>query len=592
MAKRHRSAQGQRDIAAELFAAGRAKVAAHPMFAPLMYHADIVRAAGNLCPREGWAVVTSGGAIHVHPTRRCEPDEWTYVLAHCLLHLGFGQIVARERPREWNAACDVFVDRFLLPLKLGRPPSGFLLDLEAQASSEERLCAALCAGGMPVGYAGDMLAEPARARAQPPDWQRAFGVGLAAAVSCAVDVAGGRLARLESEQQVPSLAQQARSWFISSYPLLGALAAAFTIIEEPHTCIQLGISVAAVDVERREIYLNPAADLDEAECRFVVAHELLHVGLRHDSRRQGRDAFLWNVACDYVINGWLVEMGVGHLPHMGGLYDPALKGESAESVYDRIATDMRRYRRLGTLRGVGLGDILERGRPDWWAQGAGADLDQFYRECLAQGLLYHQTCGRGLLPGQMVEEIQALAQPPIPWDVELARWFERHFAPPEQRRSYARPSRRQSATPDIARPRYVPHAAAQEGRTFGVVVDSSGSMGAELLGKALGAIASYSAAHDVPAVRVVFCDAAPYDQGYLPPEDIAGRVRVRGRGGTVLQPALDLLEQARDFPHDGPLLIITDGACDRLQTRRSHAFILPPGRNLPFVPRGPVFRMV
>src|SRR5574341_534175 len=107
----------------------------------------------------------------------------------------------------------------------------------------------------------------------------------------------------------------------------------------------------------------------------------------------------------------------------------------------------------------------------------------------------------------------------------------------------------------------------------------------------LGAIASYAASRDVPAVRVVFCDAAPYDAGYLRPEEIASRVRVRGRGGTVLQPGIDLLQRAPDFPAAGPLLVITDGVCDRLQIRREHAFLLPRGRALPFVPKGPVFRM-
>ena len=40
-------------------------------------------------------------------------------------------------------------------------------------------------------------------------------------------------------------------------------------------------------------------------------------------------------------------------------------------------------------------------------------------------------------------------------------------------------------------------------------------------------------------------------------EDIAGRVRVQGRGGTVLQPAVTLLHNAKDFPKDGPILIIS-----------------------------------
>ena len=49
---------------------------------------------------------------------------------------------------------------------------------------------------------------------------------------------------------------------------------------------------------------------------------------------------------------------------------------------------------------------------------------------------------------------------------------------------------------------------AESGRTFGVILDTSGSMDTKLLGKALGAIASYSVARDVPFVRVVFCETA------------------------------------------------------------------------------------
>ena len=84
-------------------------------------------------------------------------------------------------------------------------------------------------------------------------------------------------------------------------------------------------------------------------------------------------------------------------------------------------------------------------------------------------------------------------------------------------------------------------------------------MSAKQIGMALGSIASYAAAKDVPFVRIIFCDAKATDAGYLAPEDIAGRVKVTGRGGTILQPGVDCLEQANDFPKDGPILIITDG---------------------------------
>jgi predicted metal-dependent peptidase len=77
----------------------------------------------------------------------------------------------------------------------------------------------------------------------------------------------------------------------------------------------------------------------------------------------------------------------------------------------------------------------------------------------------------------------------------------------------------------------------------------------------------------------------------MPPESIAGSVQIRGRGGTILQPGVDLIERATDFPKEGPMLVITDGACDRLLIRREHAFLLPAGRSLPFLPKGPVFKL-
>jgi predicted metal-dependent peptidase len=280
-------------------------------------------------------------------------------------------------------------------------------------------------------------------------------------------------------------------------------------------------------------------------------------------------------------------MGVGERPE-GLLYDEELKGLNAEAIYDRIANDMRLYRKLATLRGVGLGDII----PGSSGQSIDVDLDEFYRRALGQGLTYHEEQGRGYLPEGLIEEIRALSHPPIPWDVELARWFDEQFSPMEKARTYSRPSRRQSSTPDIPRPNWIASQASLDGRTFGVILDTSGSMERGLLATALGAIASYSAARDVPAARIVFCDAAAYDAGFMRPEDVAGTVKVKGRGGTILQPGVELLERAEDFPKTAPILIITDGFCDKVVLHgREHAFLIPRGAALPFAPKGRVFRI-
>ncbi|MBB6560917.1 putative metal-dependent peptidase [Acidovorax soli] len=591
--------------------AGMAQVLAHPIFGPLARRVSWVRAvSASQCPPAGWLVVLRNHCIHVHPKRNAPPDEWAFVLARGVLGYAM-ELFQRDRGDwpQWCAACDVASTRFLASVKFGQCPADMQLPADVPAWDEERWYRQFCESGVPPWAESMGLAGPRATSLQAPEewperpattrwgtvstqdsWSEVFAAGIANSVAQAVEIAAGTRAALggDARSAPRSTTERARSWFISSFPLLGSMVAAFDILEDAELCRREEIMVGAVDETLRTIYLNPAAGLTEQETRFVIAHEILHVALRHMGRRQGRDPYLWNVACDYVINDWLIQMQVGSAPALGLLHDLELRGLSAEEVYDRIVVDLRRMRKLLTLAGR-QGDMLDRrlspGQPGF------TDLDAFYKEQLGKGLMLHESQGRGLLPAALLEEIRALLQPPIPWEVELARWFDHHFPPIETRRTYTRLSRRQSATPDIPRPQVGPDPRWLEGRTFGVVLDTSGSMDRHTLAKALGSIAGYAQAKEVPAVRVVCCDAAPYDLGYLEAQDIAHRVEIKGRGGTVLQPAITLLENSADFPEDGPLLIITDADCDRLSVRRSHAYLLAAGRRLPFMPSGDVFYM-
>ncbi|MGN9838770.1 vWA domain-containing protein [Nonomuraea sp. H19] len=567
-------------------------VVSHPLFSVFRRHLEA--ADDGELTKDTWAIVTAYGEVHFHPKHRAPAEEWSWVFAHLLLHLGFGHADPRvcapkdideDRPEPaYHAACCLVVDRFLRTLKIGRCPAPLPDELPEQ--DEVTLSEQWRRLGLPPRF--KPLGEPdfrigSAELADDLDFQRTFAIGIAEAATSALDRAGEPRTSVEGHVKGPW--DTALRWFMSSYPLLGALAAGMKIVSDAELARGWDISIAAVSAEAGEIYVNPLARHSAQEWRFVLAHEMLHAALRHGERTGLRDPYLWNVACDYVINGWLVEMGVGEMPE-GLLFDQSLSGLSAEAVYDRIATDLRRLRKLATLRGRGLGDVLD--RPPRRIGGY-VDLDDYYRNALCTGLAYHQTSGRGLLPAGLEEEIRALDQPPLPWDAQLARWFDEHFQPEERRRSYARASRRQASSPDIPRPGWVRPEEVVRRPTFGVVLDTSGSMDVKLLGKALGAIASYASARDVPRARVVFCDATAYDAGYLPVEAIAGRVRVRGRGGTILQPGVKLLERADDFPPDGPILVITDGQCDVLRIRREHAFLVPQGAPLPFRPRGPVF---
>lgn len=571
----------------------------------------------------GWAVVDDNGAIVVNRDRDGTPAEWAWVFTHLLLHLGLGHtdpdhLVAVGAVRDsgidpvYATACCVAVNRFGDIVRAGQPPF-FVPELPgddelalAQRWRHEGIPTELqhCGAG---GTRPCIVPTPGRRRwGNRISWSERFAHGLTEAATKAMTDAAEAHGQTRTHRTQGHW-DHAMSWFISSFPLLGGIAAGFTLVPDTEIARAWDITTAAVSAEHGEIYINPTAGLSREEWRFVLAHEMLHAALRHDRRALGRDPYLWNVACDYVINGWLVAMGVGHVPD-GSLYDPQLSGLSAESVYDTLTTDLRRARRLRTL-GRATGDVLggwltepeatqrrssrRDRRPLPWDmvdRSRQVDLDEFYRRALTEGLEYHSR-GRGTVPLGLEEEIRALDHPPLPWDAQLARWFDEHVRAPQPRRTYARPSRRQASTPHIPRPgRVLPEELATR-PTFGVVLDTSGSMDTRLLGKALGAIASYAIARDVPAARVVFCDAVAHDAGYLPVEQIANRVRVRGRGGTVLQPGVALLERARDFPSDGPILVITDADCDVVRVRREHAFLIPSGARLPFTPRGPVFRV-
>jgi len=568
---------------------------------------------GSMC------IVSSDGIIRANEDYPLSPKQWSYVLAHNILHLAFGHFDEEKMPGYlitqadgskvkkvqceiplWNMACDIYITKFLSDIKYGQAVNIDSLNLLSgnpgdelkiyQYLQEHNLSGLQNHYGTAAIGTLDMkgLEKPLtydKSKNQCNRFTRNFTIALATSVSSTILEAGGHD---HYQYSTPSIGRRAANWFIDHYPLLGGLAAHFKIIEDYHYCNRNDIHVAAIDVTCGEIYLNPTNNFSEEEWKFILAHEYLHAGLQHHNRCNGRNPYLWNVACDFVINGWLAELQVGVMPADGLLYDPDLAGLSAESIYDTLLENIRKYEKLSTFRGFGKGDII--GGSTVANSTGNVTLDEFCKSALSQGLEYHQSTGRGLIPAGLIEEIRSLAMPPIPWDVALAKWFDVYFAPLEKHRSYARPSRRQAATPDIPRPRYIPMEISTDSRTFGVVIDTSGSMDAKTIGKALGTIASYSVAHDVPFARVVFCDAAAYDMGYISVEDIAGRVAVKGRGGTALQPAINTLESAKDFPKDGPILIITDGGIeDHLDVKHEHAYLLPQGNRLPFRAKGQVF---
>lgn len=539
---------------------------------------------------------------------RISAEVWTVTLGHLLLHLGLNHAARRvdQEPLLWNIACDDAIDSLLPFFGIGRSPNS----ANAAAQREEELYQALIeeqeaakAHRTPT-YRRELRTLAGKGR---PDilglgkvhvWNRRWEELLAEGIRIAVEQAVRRAAETlgeESSGDTWGPAERARRWVMNEFPLLGALAPQIKVIADADLCERMDISVAAVDGYLGEMYFHPSWNFSQEQWTFIFVHELLHVALLHHSRGRGRDPWIWNLACDFVINGWLVEMGVGEMPAVGMLYDPRLQGMSGDEVYDLLLRDGRRCKGLRGFRGK-LGDVLLDSANRRIYRGDVTTLDDLYKRCIDAGLA--SQVGRGTVPAGMLEEIRSLFSPPPPWDVALGKWMEEHVpALRDPLRSYARASRRQASTPDIPRPaRYIPQEWL-DACTFGVVLDTSGSMDRELLGRALGAIAAYAEARDVPRVRLVLCDAQPYDQGFLAPSDLRGVYAIKGRGGTVLQPAVSFLTSRPDFPSEAPIMVITDGWCEEeIKCAREHCFVLPRKAwkegAIPLKTSAPVFRVL
>jgi hypothetical protein len=270
--KTKQKAKDQNNLALKNFEAGVEMVKRHPIFAPLLQHASLYQDQekgtrlgwGHIdesrFPKEGLARVSCSGAIFCRSKQRAEPEIWARALAHCLLHLGMGHFVEKTEPLLWNTACDLVVEKFLADLKFGR--SRAENPLPAGINDEARLYLRFCAQGVDAEYRGFDTADGAGAA---PDmipgssgensgkWSASFAIGLNNAVRSAVNVVAGYQDDLSDEHQSHTKAARAKAWFISSYPLLGAIAANFKLIEDAQICQRWEIGVAAVSCGLQEM---------------------------------------------------------------------------------------------------------------------------------------------------------------------------------------------------------------------------------------------------------------------------------------------------------------------------------------------------
>jgi predicted metal-dependent peptidase len=354
---------------------------------------------------------------------------------------------------------------------------------------------------------------------------------------------------------------------------------------------------------------NPAfaEKLNDNDLIFVLAHELLHLALRTHERARGSQHLEFNYAHDYIINDILRnELGVDRVP-AGGLDMSGASKRSAEEIVlemrrnapimpSKTAVFAGQETTVGRMFGPGgrsqargeggeqteAGDVLDAQREkDMFPDDVASQAEQtdVIKEAASDGLALARAVGalrglRGDDPGgasQVVTALRGIYR--TPWEVVLQRWME-SVAPGE--RTFVRPSRRGADRPDLVLP-----GRRREGWMLNVIVDTSGSMTAEIP-RALGAIADFCESVAVDQIRLLQCDVVVTSDELLSPTELV-QYKVTGYGGSDLTPAMELL--AAD-PQVRAAAIITDGDIHFPAETMPYAvlWVLPPGSSASFDP--------
>ena len=180
----------------------------------------------------------------------------------------------------------------------------------------------------------------------------------------------------------------------------------------------------------RNLYYNTQFfnAMSNKEIEFVIAHEILHCIFDHLTRRDDRDAMLFNIACDYLVNNTLVRDRIGEIPSIVPCYqDWKYSDWTAEEVYDDLLEEAEKNGKEFLEQ---LGELLDE-HVDWESDPEDGEdskdskskrpvyskeeLKQIRDEVKEAMIQSAQAAGAGNVPDAVQRMIKELTEPKMNW---------------------------------------------------------------------------------------------------------------------------------------------------------------------------------
>jgi len=303
--------------------------------------------------------------------------------------------------------------------------------------------------------------------------------------------------------------------------------------------------------------------ITEDELTGVIAHEVMHVALKHHLRRGERDANVWNEACDYAINLLVLDAGLS-LPE-GGLVDEAYKGMTAERIYDLLIQDPSKQQGAPEW-----GEVVDMTNEDGTAMGE-AERQQAEAETDIRVFMAAESAKAvGKLSNAIAGLIDEMRKSKVDWRDKLRR-FIGGDQPDDY--SFRKPNRKawhqyRTIMPSVER---------SGAGNLVVAVDTSASVSNSELQQFLGEINAISDDTCPTSVTVIQCDTGIRDVRRYEQGEVIDSFEVQGRGGTRVTPVFDYVDdngiqvdtlvyltdlEVHDFPEqpDYPVLWVSTSA--------------------------------
>lgn len=362
---------------------------------------------------------------------------------------------------------------------------------------------------------------------------------------------------------------------------------------------------------------------------FVLMHECMHVILDHITRREKRQPFIWNIACDAIVNATVLDIFSGRFKALpaslkGGVVDTykVMKDKDidntyveemnkffstmimphsieetvesctvscAEELYEKLLKKAKEMlaKGLKTLDNHGMWEE-SKGKKTAAQKLAEEQMKEVLKDAMGRAIKNDNDARSKFAGKQPYGEFRELGIDftvrKLPWD-RMLRNFIASRIDEFTEEVWHNPSRKlRQFYPRVV----LPNEFEDEERKkllVTIFVDTSGSMDETLLKKVQGILSCF------PADKVEY-DAYSFDADiYKIDEDITKCKRFRGGGGTSFQLCADKVHEKPT--HSDCVIMITDGfdSAPKLKLPNCWLWLIVPGGRAPFGKLGTIVQM-